>query len=242
MPNQTAAIALLGVLLLACMDAGAGQSAYAPARQRTAVPATAVAFKLSPLPRRVNGRLDSNALFARIAASRAVDVPVLERLDHYKVYALVQAVARNDSVAIERGWRELLALIQALPAAEQKDADIGEIIMVICKAAASEAYAELAGLMNEMNARRHEKEAVRPADDPLTALHARLILCDLKRPCAPPAGKPLQKAGVPSDVLQPGSDVRERRMEALTAAVAMITAHAERMDALAQAILHNVKS
>lgn len=236
MSKKTAALSLAAVLLC-CMDAWAGTAALRP----DAAGANLV-LRADALPRRSNGRVDSNALFARIAASRAVDVPVLARLDRYKVNALVLAVARNDSAAVERGLRELIELIRALPASDMAEADVSELMLLICKAAAIEAYAGLADLMNEMNARRHLKEQARPADDELALLQARLILCDLKRPCAPPDGKTLQAAGLPPEMLRAGADPRARRVETLAAAIAMITAHAERMDALAKSILHNVKS
>lgn len=218
-------------LLLASLTAGAG----------TPAPLPSAALQQPALARLPNGRIDSNALFTRIAASREADAALLPRLDRYKLRALVAAVARNDGPAIDRGLRELIALAQAITPADQLPSDVEQMVMAISKAAAVEAYAGLAATMNEMNARRRQKQVATTEGDELTLLQARLTLCDLKQPCAPPEGKPLQMKSVPPDVLQPGVDQRQRRIDALAAAVAMIVANAARMDALARSILSQSK-
>ncbi|UUZ48703.1 hypothetical protein LP420_39535 [Massilia sp. B-10] len=166
-------------------------------------------------------------------------MPLLARLDRYKLRALVLAVARNDGVAVDKGMRELIALTRELAPGDMTEADIGEMIMAICKAAATEAYADLANIMKDMNTRREQKEALR--DDELGLLR-RLAECDDKRPCAPPEGQALRADGVPADVIRPGVDLKQKRVDAMATAVAMIVANAERMDKLARSIIDNNKS
>jgi hypothetical protein len=232
-------------VLLSCLAGGltlasaASAAAALPAVRSVPAPA-AITLKAMPLPRLANGRVDSNAVFARIAASRAAEVPLLARLDRYKLRALVLAVSRNDSLAIDKGLRELIALTRELNQTDLPAADIGELIMAICKAAAVEASADLAGIMQDMNAQRAQKEALR--GEGLALLHARLAECDSKKPCAPPEGKPLRAEGVPADVIRPGVDLKQQRVDTLAAAVAMITANADRMDKLARSLIDNNKN
>lgn len=223
-----------------CLTSTAATAAPAEPRARPALAPRIITLKVAPLPRLANGRVDSNAVFARIAASRAGDVPLLARLDRYKLRALVLAVARNDGVAVDKGMRELIALTRELAPGDMTEADIGEMIMAICKAAATEAYADLANIMKDMNTRREQKEALR--DDELGLLRARLAECDDKRPCAPPEGQALRADGVPADVIRPGVDLKQKRVDAMATAVAMIVANAERMDKLARSIIDNNKS
>jgi hypothetical protein len=236
--KQTVVSLLSSALFLACAAAAAPAPGPDP-RARAAVPVNDIRLKAAPLPRLANGRVDSNAVFDRIAASRADKLALLARLDRYKLRALVAAVARNDNIAIDNGFAELIALSRAIAPGGLAEADIGELIMVICKAAAVEAYADLAGVMKDMNARRAQKETLRSEE--LALLHARLVLCDANKPCAPPEGKPLYADGVALNVIRPGTDRKQSRVESLAAAVAMIAANADRMDKLAQSLLQNNK-